>query len=196
MKIKRLTWVGWVLMAGSAIACAAPAAARRAEGDNGGETGTIPDDGTRGTPLIAKGQADTQAGKCDAPTAGTPPLRRLSRIEYDNAVAALFGDTTQPANEFVPEAKVAGFSSNVGIPVTDHNVTQYVAAAETIAKNVIAALKTVTGCSASSDAACLDAWLSKTARKAFHGTLPAEEKAQLLNDFHATSKELDADSGL
>jgi len=196
MKIKRLTWVGWVLLAGSAMACAAPPAARRTEGNNGGgETGTIPDDGTRGTPLIAKGQADTQAGKCDAPTAGTPPLRRLSRIEYDNAVAALFGDTTQPANDFVPEAKVAGFSSNVGIPVSDHSVTQYVAAAEVLAKNVLTNFKAATGCASTADSGCIDGWLPKTARKAFHGTLPNEEKTQLLADYHAAVKDLDADSG-
>jgi Protein of unknown function (DUF1592)/Protein of unknown function (DUF1588)/Protein of unknown function (DUF1585)/Protein of unknown function (DUF1587)/Protein of unknown function (DUF1595) len=196
MTTKRLTWVGWVLTAGCAVACASQPAGRREDTSGGGDTGTIPDDGTRGTPLIAKGQADTEAGRCDAPTAGTPPLRRLSRIEYNNAVAALFGDATLPANDFVPEAKVAGFNSNVGIPVTDHNVTQYVAAAETIAKNVLGTLKTVTGCTASSDTACLDGWLTKTARKAFHGTLPAEEKTQLLTDYHAAAKDLDADSGI
>jgi hypothetical protein len=194
MKTKRLTWVGGVLIASSAIACGSQPLARRENG--GGSTGTIPDDGTRGTSLIAKGEADTKAGKCDAPTAGTPPLRRLSRIEYDNSVAALFGDSSKPADDFVPEAKVAGFNSNVGIPVTDHNVTQYVAAAETIAKNVLASLKMVTGCSTSSDTACLDGWLAKTARKAFHGTLPDEEKTQLLADYHAAAKDLDADSGL
>jgi hypothetical protein len=196
MKTKRLFGAGWVLSLGCVVACSSQAPSRR-QGDNGGsESGAIPDDGTRGTPLIAKGESDTKAGQCDAPTASTPPLRRISRIEYNNAVGALFADTTHPADDFVPEAKVAGFSSNVGIPVTDHNVTQYVAAAETIAKNVIAALKSVTGCSATSDTACLDGWLGKTARKAFHGTLPDEEKTQLLADFHAATKDLDADSGL
>src|SRR5258708_6955976 len=154
MKTKRLTWVGWVLTAGCAVGCASQPLARR-ESRRGGATGATPDDKTGGTPLIAKGQADTQAGKCDAPTAGTPPLRRLSRIEYNNAVAALFGDATQPANDFVPEAKVAGFNSNAGIPVSDHSVTQYVAAAEVLAKTLLTNFKAVTGCASTADSGCI-----------------------------------------
>ncbi len=195
MKTRRLTWVGWVLTAGCAMACGSQPVARRDGTTGGGDTATIPDDGTRGTPLIAKGQADTQAGICASPTAGTPPLRRLSRIEYDNSVAALFGDTTQPANDFVPEAKVAGFNSNVGLPVSDHDVTQYLDAAETIAKNLVGKFQASTGCSSTADTACIDGWLTKTARRAFHGTLPDEEKTQILDDYHAAAKDLGADAG-
>jgi hypothetical protein len=194
MKTKRLTWVGGVLIASSVIACGSQPLARRASG-GGGNTGTIPDDGTRGTSLIAKGQADSKAGKCDAPTAAAPPLRRLSRIEYNNSVAALFGDTTQPASDFVSEAKVAGYNSNVGIPASDHDVTQYLDAAETIAKNVVGKLTASTGCASTSDTACIDGWITKTGRRAFHGTLPDDEKAQLLNDYHAAAKDLGADAG-
>jgi hypothetical protein len=43
---------------------------------------------------------------------GQAPLRRISRVEYDNMVRDLLGDTTQPAKGFVSETKVAGFNSN------------------------------------------------------------------------------------
>jgi hypothetical protein len=66
------------------VTCLAACAGR---GDGGGDTGAVPDDGTRGTPLIALGQKSD----CSSPAVGTAGVHRISRIEYDNTVAQLLG---------------------------------------------------------------------------------------------------------
>lgn len=174
--------VAW-LMITSLAACA---------GRGGGEenTGAIPDNGTRGTPLIGLGEQSD----CSSPMVGTAGVRRISRIEYDNTVAQLLGDDSQPAAGFVPETALAGFGSNVGTPVTDHNVTEYFSGAETIAQNLMPRLPQVTGCASASDTACFETWLTATARKVFHGTLPDDERAALIADYEATLQATDATS--
>src|SRR5438876_69801 len=49
---------------------------------------------------------------CRTPSPGPSPLRRLSRAEYANTVADLFGDTSALSIGFVPEARVDGFDNN------------------------------------------------------------------------------------
>ena len=46
------------------------------------------------------------------------PLRRLTRIEYNNTVRDLLGDTTNPADVLPPEEEVAGFSNQAAALTT------------------------------------------------------------------------------
>jgi hypothetical protein len=184
----------WLALGGAA-ACAAglgdPPPDRRK-----GATEVIPDDDTRGTSLIELGAQFDSAGQCDAAMTGGTPLRRLSRIEYDNAVRDLFGDASHPAGSFVPEERVAGYNSNSISPVSQLNNEQYLAAAETIAKNVATNFASLSGCAGTGDTACADGYLTRIARRAFHGTLPADEAQLLLDDAHKAAAEVDTDAGV
>jgi len=113
------------------------------------------------------------------------PLRRISRLEYNNAVRDLFKDESQPAAGFVAEEKVAGFSSNSKSLVSGLAVEQYLNAAEGVAERASNAVPGITGCSLQSDRSCIKNWLSKTARRAFRGSLPDDEKSSLLSDYDA-----------
>ncbi|MFT3771613.1 MAG: DUF1587 domain-containing protein [Minicystis sp.] len=174
-------------------------AACSAGGGGGNHTGAIKDDGTRGTPLIALGESMKAAGKCGDPIAGTPPIRRISRIEYNNAVADLFGVTSHPADGFVPEEKTGvtiGFNTNIRFAVSPLAVEQYLSAAEAVADSVVADLQHTTGCVSVGDAACIKGFLTSRARRAYRGTLPDDEKARLLADYDAAGKDLGAESAL
>jgi hypothetical protein len=101
-----------------------------------------------------------------------------------------------PGDAFTAEEKVAGFNNNSVAPVTQLNNEQYLTAAEAVADHVASNVATATGCSSSADAACVTAWLGKVARRAFHGTLPAEELTALTDDYTTVSSELGADAAL
>src|SRR6185437_7027042 len=167
-------------LAGCSSPASSPAGRPLATALAGGPAG-----GPVGTPLIALGEASRVAGRCDVPTAARAPLRRISRVEYDNAASALFGVGTSPASAFVPEEKTGvtiGFDTNVGSTPSALAVEEYVTTAEQIADDVVAHFAAVTGCGATTDAPCITAFLGERARRAFHGTLPTDEKARLLAD--------------
>jgi hypothetical protein len=48
---------------------------------------------------------------CGTPKVGASPLRRMTRREYNNVVQELLGDTTRPADQFVPESAQSGFTN-------------------------------------------------------------------------------------
>ncbi len=104
---------------------------------------------------------------------GATPLRRLSRIEYNNMVRDLGLDPTgsQPANQFVSEQKIAGnFNSNTyaGISGTLIN-RQYLEAAEALAANAVtsANIGKLVSCAAQANAACAQQFIGDFAQPRF-----------------------------
>jgi hypothetical protein len=189
--------MGWGVLGAAALAACSPGSG--AKGGTGGMGPNQNAQGGLGTPLIALGQQMSAAGECSAATAARAPIRRISRIEYNNAVLDLFGVTTQPANGFVPEEKTGvtiGFNTNIVSAVSELAVEQYVVAAEQIADGIVQSVSSVTGCTSTSDASCITNFLTTRARRAFRGTLPNDEKAQLVADYNAAVQALGADQGL
>ncbi len=173
----------WRLAAFALLLGSACAGAKVGEGDGPPGPKPLPDDGTRGTPLIALGDRMGSEGKCDAPMVAPQPLRRLSRLEYNNAVRDLVKDDTSPAAGFVAEEKVVGFNSNSKSTVSALGVEQYLLAAEAVAERAPEKLTSVTGCNGEADKACVKAWLTKTVRRAFRGSWPDDEREGFLADF-------------
>ncbi|KYF70586.1 DUF1592 domain-containing protein [Sorangium cellulosum] len=92
-----------------------------------GQFGELPahdgDDGEATAPL------------CTAIEPGESPLRRMTRVEYDNTIADLLGDETRPARGFVPEEESLGFNNQAAaLVVSPLLAEQYMAAAEGIAE--------------------------------------------------------------
>ena len=106
---------------------------------------------------------------------GPTPLRRISTLEYRNAVRDLFGDTTDAtvASGFPSDEKVGSFIANVKTTLSPTNNEGYMTAAEGVATRFVARFASASGCAAS-DAACAERYLLGLARRAFHGTLDAE----------------------
>jgi uncharacterized protein DUF1592/uncharacterized protein DUF1588/uncharacterized protein DUF1595/uncharacterized protein DUF1585/uncharacterized protein DUF1587 len=191
------------------MALLASACAGRGGGDVGGGGATSGGSGAGGSGNGAGGAGQVQAGQsgtgatvvqpasvglalfndsslCQAGmiSVGSTPLRRLSRIEYNNMVRDLGLDpsNTQPANQFESEQKIDGnFNTNAyaAISGTIFN-QQYLEAAETLAASAVASnLGALVTCT-TQDAACATQFISSFAGRAFRGQLDAGESAALL----------------
>lgn len=140
---------------------------------------------------------------CDASTlqVGPAPVRRLSRLEYNNAVRDLLGDTSRPADTFVAEERVVGFASNTSTPVTEVINEQYLDAALKLAETALTGLAPRFPClvqlAQSQDGeACARQVLHDVARQAYRGSLDAEEEERLVTLYRTTAAELDTAAGV
>ena len=121
---------------------------------------------------------------------GATPLRRLSRIEYNNMVRDLGLDPTgsQPANQFVSEQKIAGnFNTNTYALISGTLINrQYLEAAEQLAANAVtsASIGKLVSCAAQANAACAQQFIGDFANRAFRGQLDSDESAALLKLFN------------
>lgn len=65
---------------------------------------------------------------------GPAPIRRLTRVEYNNTVYQLFGDNSQPASAFPPDEEAGGFDNQAGVLVVSPLLAEnYLSAAENLA---------------------------------------------------------------
>ena len=137
---------------------------------------------------------------------GPTPVRRLSRIEYNNMVRDLGLDPsgTQPANQFVAEQKIdtgkaGNFNTNSYATVSGTLMNQqYLEAAEALASAAVAnstQLTNMLGCS-TQDAACAQKFITSFAGKAFRGQLDDTETANLTSLFTTVSGMFDFATGI
>jgi hypothetical protein len=120
---------------------------------------------------------------CSEPDAvGPTPIRRISQLEYANAVRDLF-NVSIDASDLPSDERLGGvFTANVASPSTADQFTRYDNKAQTVAGQVATNLATLSAC-AVSDATCVKAYFSAKARQAFHGVLePADQK--LIEDLY------------
>lgn len=211
-----------VVLALSALALA-PACAGRGGGassGNGGSgsgasTGTggsSPSTGSGGSGTGGSSSANTPSGPgltlfSDTCTAGSvsvgpSPIRRLSRVEYNNIVRDLGLDpnNTQPANQFVAEQKISGnFNTNSYAPVSGTLINQqYLQAAETLAAAAVTGsnLSTLVSCASQANAACAQTFIGSFANRAFRGQLDSTESAALLALYTTVSAQFDFATGI
>jgi hypothetical protein len=128
---------------------------------------------------------------------GPTPLRRISSLEYKNAVRDLFGEMTDltAASGFPSDEQVGSFVANVVTPLSPTNNEGYMSAAESVSADFVARFATASGCGAS-DAACAQTYLMKIARRAFHGTLDADAETALRSLYTNVKGMLDANGAV
>ncbi len=120
------------------------------------------------------------------------PIRRISRVEYNNMVRDLLGDTTQPANAFPPESPLGlgvNFQSNTYAGVSALVAQSYLQGAEALAQTAVSnsnTLQHILPCQTQDDA-CAKQFISAWANTALRGQLDSTEAAslfQLYSDVH------------
>jgi hypothetical protein len=135
------------------------------------------------------------------PAVDWSPMRRVSRVEYDNMVRDLLGDTTQPATAFVPESEMTNgvnFQNNTYSGVSELIAQQYIQAAETLAENAVSSasgLTTLLGCSTQDDS-CAEQFIGHFAGLAFRGQLDATESAGLFQLYSTVNAQFDFATGI
>lgn len=131
-------------------------------------------------PLQARAAACVALG--EAPSTGPSPLRRLNRREYDNTVRDLLGVSDHPAADFVPEENGLGFDNDAqSLLASTLLVEQYKSAAEKIAFEAAADLKTLLPCDYEADAdGCIRQFIESFGRRAYRRPLEAGEIDRLV----------------
>lgn len=78
---------------------------------------------------------ETPASCTDQIRPGPAPLRRLTRVEYDNTIFQLLGDNTRPARAFPPDEEAGGFDNQAAaLSVSPVLAENYLSAAERLAE--------------------------------------------------------------
>lgn len=129
---------------------------------------------------------------------GESPIRRMTRVEYNNTVRDLLGDDTEPANGFVVEEEALGFNNQASaLGVTQLLAEQYMEASEEIAARAAEDLPALVGCAAEAmDEACAEAFIESFGARAFRRPLDGSEISRLLGVFQWGSEQYDFSTGV
>lgn len=128
------------------------------------------------------GGGPSPAEACAAPVSGASPLRRLTRVEYENTLRELLGVTDSPAQAFPPDAIAMNFDNIAAAQtVSQVQVEQYETQAARLAAQAVADLPKLLGCAPTPAAedACVRAFVASFGRRAFRRPLDPEEAARL-----------------
>jgi len=136
-----------------------------------------------------------------APSVAWSPVRRISRVEYNDMVRDLLADTTQPANGFPPESPMTNgvnFEANTYQGVSSLIVQDYEQAAETLADTAVSnprTLSSIVPCQ-TQDSACAQQFIETWGNRAFRGQLDAAEEASLMQLYTAAQAQFDFPTGI
>jgi len=108
---------------------------------------------------------------------GESPLRRLTRVEYDNTVRDLLGDMTGTGSSFVADGVLSGFENNADQPATTLVATQYSEAAQQIAAAAVKNLATLYSCDTAKtgEAECAKQFVRQFGKRAYRRPLSDTE---------------------
>ncbi len=168
-------------------------------GDDAGDGGAL----ASGAPAPANTSIIHDKSLCvpGTPTVRWSPLRRVSRVEYDNMARDLLGDATQPALGFVPESPMTrgvNFETNTYTFASTLVAQQYQQAAETLAEKAVgdaATLAKILPCTTQDDA-CAKQFIATFANRAFRGQLDPAESSDLFQLYSDVKAQFDFDAGI
>lgn len=124
------------------------------------------------------------APSCKAPAPAPTPIRRLTRLEYNNTVRDLLGDGSRPADAFPPDEKSLGFDNNAGaLQVSPTLAEGLMTAAESVATRAVGNLGRLLPCAPAGDDACARSFIGTFGRRAFRRPLTADESARFWRVF-------------
>ncbi len=144
-----------------------------------------------GTGGVGMTTPETQS-VCKTPSAGSSPLRRLSRMEYTNTVRDLLGvpDTQNPGPSFPPDAEVDGYDNAAAVQTPSASlVSGYGDAARDLAASAVQNLPKLLSCDtvASGEDTCARTFLVGFGKRAYRRLLSQPEQERLYG-FYASQK--------
>jgi hypothetical protein len=182
-------------MIGVSAVFAAAVGCRGAIGGGGAAAGGVAGAGPGGSGVggAAGGVAGAAGGVAAPLVPGRAPLRRLSRVEYDNTVHDLLGDTTRPSQNFEPDVLADGFTNNADTQNVGTSLAQqYLVAAEALAVNATKDLPGLMGCDpASGGDACVRTFLTRFGQRAWRRPLTMAELDTLDGIYSSSLKSFD-----
>lgn len=142
--------------------------------------------GSTGTGGNGGGNGGATGAACAAGAPLQSPLRRLTRLEYNNTVHQLLGDTSAPADRFPPDEISGGFNNNAAVlSVTPILAEGYQAAAEALAASAVRDLPALVGCdpAQTGEDKCAGQFIARFGRRAYRRPLETQESDRLTKLF-------------
>jgi hypothetical protein len=125
---------------------------------------------------------------CPAQPVPRTPLRRLTRFEYRNAVRDLLGVDASAASDLPADEVTSSFDNNASVlTVSALHAEKYVLISETLAKQAVEDVTSLTACDAAvqGDEACAAAFAKAFGRRAFRRPTTPEDEQGLLTAYRA-----------
>jgi hypothetical protein len=145
------------------------------------DTGKKPGDRGSGQSPGSSGGAGstgiTGPSACRMDQIGISPLRRLTRIQYDNSIKDLLGVDLGLSQHFSEDELAGPFAGNYFTPISESQYSQYATAAATAAFKTVERLGQLLPCAASGsgDDACASQYIRQFGRRAYRRPLTDEE---------------------
>jgi hypothetical protein len=141
-------------------------------------------------PQGSAGSATGPVPEATCPTQPVPrtPLRRLTRWEYQNATRDLLHVDTSAARDLPADEITNSFDNNAGVlTVSALHAEKYVLVSETLAKEAVKDLSSLTACNAPAqgDEACARAFAKAFGRRAFRRPTTPEDEQGLMTAYQA-----------
>jgi hypothetical protein len=130
--------------------------------------------------------------ECARANVGASPVRRLTHVEYNNAVADLLGDTSQPAKGFPDDGQQGLFNNAASQSVPPLLAEGYLNSAAQLAERVN--IKGLVGCDLAV-ASCAPDFIQRFARRAYRRPLRPDEGERLLQVFENARAKADVETG-
>lgn len=144
-----------------------------AEGDEG--SGSASEGGSD-----SGGEADDPASDCAGVGAGLGPMRRLTKVQYDNTVRDLFGGAVEPGPTFPASVIHEEYSNNPTANVVSlSSAEDIMLAAEHAGQQVVDGIDGIVACEPG--LACAEAFVDDFGARAFRRPLTADERQALLD---------------
>jgi hypothetical protein len=116
---------------------------------------------------------------------GRSPIRRMTRIEFDNTVHDLLGDTRKLGSAFAPEEESLGFDNNAdALTMSNLLAEQIMDAAETLSTDAVKHLDTIAPkCDVTAEGAdaCAKKFIASFGKRAWRRPLEDAESAELFD---------------
>lgn len=134
-------------------------------GSSGDESGGVPDDPT---------------SDCAGVGAGLAPMRRLTKVQYENSVRDLFGGVIEPGPTFPESVIHEEYTNNPSANVVSLSAAEDILlAAEHAGQQVVDGIDGIVDCEPG--AACAESFVDDLGRRAFRRPLREEERQALLD---------------
>jgi hypothetical protein len=112
---------------------------------------------------------------CKTDQLGFSPLRRLTRVEYDNSIRDLLGVDLGLAKDFSDDERAGAFPSNFFSPISESQYGQYASAAAAAAAKAVERLPQLVPCAAGlqpgNEASCATQFIRQFGRRAYRRPL-------------------------
>lgn len=134
------------------------------------------------------------AAECAKPGVGSSPMRRMTHVEYNNAIADLLGDKSKPASAFPEDSQVGLFKNTATLQSVPPLLAEgYINTAAQLAERVNVAQ--LVGCDAAA-AGCAGDFIQKFGRRAFRRPLKADEVQRLQQVFDNARGKADVETAV